>query len=472
MKKTMVLSLALATSLFSTNIDFKQANDNIQRSLPTNNPNTILSYHDSIQKVKNSVVNISTSKTVQSNSFGIDDFFNDPYFKQFFGFDFPQTPKNKKNKKEVVSSLGSGVIISSDGYIITNNHVIEGAEKITVNLPDSSTEYKAKLIGADPKTDLAVIKIEAKNLPAITFADSDKLLEGDVVFALGNPFGVGSSVTSGIISALNKNNIGLNQYENFIQTDASINPGNSGGALVDSRGALVGINSAILSRSGGNNGIGFAIPSNMAKSIAQKLIEYGKIERGYLGVVIGALTQDIKKAYTNQEGALITEVQKDSAAYNAGLKRGDLIIKVDKTTIKSPMDLKNYIGSIDPKQAIEVTYERDNKIKTAKFMLKTDEKSLQYEKGYIDGLKLVELDSKNKQQYRIPENISGILITEVTPKSKAEKIGFEQGDIIIGIDQYEVSNFKELSKALELNKGKEYVKIWINRGGMVRALLF
>ncbi|MCV3382321.1 DegQ family serine endoprotease [Campylobacter sp. IFREMER_LSEM_CL292] len=471
MKKTMILSLALATSLFSASIDFKQADDNVKRTLPTDNQNTILSYHDSIQKVKNSVVNISTSKTVQSSSFGIDDFFNDPYFRQFFGFDFPQAPKNKKNK-EVVSSLGSGVIISSDGYIITNNHVIEDAEKITVNLPDSSTEYKAKLIGADPKTDLAVIKIEAKNLPAVVFADSDKLLEGDVVFALGNPFGVGSSVTSGIISALNKNNIGLNQYENFIQTDASINPGNSGGALVDSRGALVGINSAILSRSGGNNGIGFAIPSNMAKSIAQKLIEHGKIERGYLGVVIGALTQDIKKAYTNQEGALITEVQKDSAAYNAGLKRGDLIIKVDKTVIKSPMDLKNYIGSIDPKQAVEVTYERDNKVKTAKFMLKTDEKSLQYKKGYIDGLKLVELDSKNRQQYRIPESISGILITEVTPKSKAEKIGFEQGDIIIGVDQYEISNFKELSKALELNKGKEYVKIWINRGGFVRALLF
>ncbi|EAK3646538.1 TPA: DegQ family serine endoprotease [Campylobacter lari] len=471
MKKAIILSLITSASLFGASINFKNAQENLPRSLPSNNQNTILSYHDSIQKVKNSVVNISTSKTIQSNSFGVDDFFNDPYFKQFFGFELPKIPKNKKNK-EVVNSLGSGVIISSDGYIITNNHVIENAEKITVNLVDSNTEYKAKLIGADPKTDLAVIKIEAKDLPAVTFANSDQLLEGDVVFALGNPFGVGSSVTSGIISALNKNNIGLNQYENFIQTDASINPGNSGGALVDSRGALVGINSAILSRSGGNNGIGFAIPSNMAKTIAKKLIENGKIERGYLGVGIGILTQDLKKAYTNKEGALITEVQKDSAAYNAGLKRGDLIIKVDKTLIKSPMDLKNYIGSIDPKQAIEVTYERDNKIKTVKFMLKTDEKSLQYEKGYIDGLKLIELDSKNKQQYRIPENISGILITEVTPKSKAEKIGFEQGDIIIGIDQYEVSNFKELSKALELNKGKEYVKIWINRGGMVRALLF
>ncbi|MBF7043427.1 DegQ family serine endoprotease [Campylobacter volucris] len=471
MKKTIILSLIVSTSLFSANINFKQAEENLQRTLPSNNPNAILSYHDSIQKVKNSVVNISTSKTVQTNMANMDDFFNDPYFRQFFGFDFPTTPKNKKNK-EVVSSLGSGVIISSDGYIITNNHVIEDAEKITVNLPDSSTEYKAKLIGADPKTDLAVIKIEAKDLPAVTFANSDQLLEGDVVFALGNPFGVGSSVTSGIISALNKNNIGLNQYENFIQTDASINPGNSGGALVDSRGALVGINSAILSRSGGNNGIGFAIPSNMAKTIAQKLIENGKIERGYLGVVIGALTQDLKKAYTNKEGALVTDVQKDSAAFNAGLKRGDLIVKVDNTTIKSPMDLKNYIGSIDPKQQIELSYERDNEIKTVKFMLKTDEKSLQYEKGYIDGLKLVELDSKNKQQYRIPENINGILITEVSPKSKAEQAGFEAGDIIVGVNQYEISNFKELSKALDLNKDKEYVKIWINRGGYIRALLF
>lgn len=471
MKKNILLSLIVSTSLFSANINFKQAEENLQRTLPSNNPNTILSYHDSIQKVKNSVVNISTSKTVQTNMANMDDFFNDPYFRQFFGFDFPTTPKNKKNK-EVVSSLGSGVIISSDGYIITNNHVIEDAEKITVNLPDSSTEYKAKLIGADPKTDLAVIKIKAKDLPAVTFANSDQLLEGDVVFALGNPFGVGSSVTSGIISALNKNNIGLNQYENFIQTDASINPGNSGGALVDSRGALVGINSAILSRSGGNNGIGFAIPSNMAKTIAQKLIENGKIERGYLGVVIGALTQDLKKAYTNKEGALVTDVQKDSAAFNAGLKRGDLIVKVDNTTIKSPMDLKNYIGSIDPKQQIELSYERDNEIKTVKFMLKTDEKLLQYEKGYIDGLKLVELDSKNKQQYRIPENISGILITEVSPKSKAEQAGFEAGDVIVGVNQYEISNFKELSKALNLNKDKEYVKIWINRGGYIRALLF
>ncbi len=194
---------------------------------------------------------------------------------------------------------------------------------------------------------MAVIKIEANNLSAITFTNSDDLMEGDVVFALGNPFGVGFSVTSGIISALNKDNIGLNQYENFIQTDASINPGNSGGALVDSRGYLVGINSAILSRGGGNNGIGFAIPSNMVKDIAKKLIEKGKIDRGFLGVTILALQGDTKKAYKNQEGALITDVQKGSSADEAGLKRGDLVTKVNNKVIKSPIDLKNYIGTLE-----------------------------------------------------------------------------------------------------------------------------
>ncbi|HEG3156624.1 TPA: serine protease HtrA, partial [Campylobacter jejuni] len=281
--KKIFLSLSLASALFAASINFNESTTTANRVNPAAG-NAVLSYHDSIKDAKKSVVNISTSKTITraNRPSPLDDFFNDPYFKQFFDFDFPQ--RKGKNDKEVVSSLGSGVIISKDGYIVTNNHVVDDADTITVNLPGSDTEYKAKLIGKDPKTDLAVIKIEANNLSAITFTNSDDLMEGDVVFALGNPFGVGFSVTSGIISALNKDNIGLNQYENFIQTDASINPGNSGGALVDSRGYLVGINSAILSRGGGNNGIGFAIPSNMVKDIAKKLIEKGKIDRGFLGV--------------------------------------------------------------------------------------------------------------------------------------------------------------------------------------------
>ncbi|MCC3011023.1 serine protease HtrA, partial [Campylobacter jejuni] len=344
--KKIFLSLSLASALFAASINFNESTATANRVNPAAG-NAVLSYHDSIKDAKKSVVNISTSKTITraNRPSPLDDFFNDPYFKQFFDFDFPQ--RKGKNDKEVVSSLGSGVIISKNGYIVTNNHVVDDADTITVNLPGSDIEYKAKLIGKDPKTDLAVIKIEANNLSAITFTNSDDLMEGDVVFALGNPFGVGFSVTSGIISALNKDNIGLNQYENFIQTDASINPGNSGGALVDSRGYLVGINSAILSRGGGNNGIGFAIPSNMVKDIAKKLIEKGKIDRGFLGVTILALQGDTKKAYKNQEGALITDVQKGSSADEAGLKRGDLVTKVNDKVIKSPIDLKNYIGTLE-----------------------------------------------------------------------------------------------------------------------------
>lgn len=234
-----------------------------RRVAPDVSSGVVYSYHDSIKEAKRGVVNISTQKKVKGAS-GIDPshpLFNDPFFKQFFGDMFGQViPKDR-----IERSLGSGVIISKDGYILTNNHVIDGADKVIVSLPDNSKEYEAKVVGKDPRSDLAVIKIEGKDFPFVIFGSSNDLRVGDVVFAIGNPFGVGETVTQGIVSALNKSGIGINDYENFIQTDASINPGNSGGALVDSRGALVGINTAILSRTGGNHGVGFAIPSDMAK---------------------------------------------------------------------------------------------------------------------------------------------------------------------------------------------------------------
>ena len=260
MKKTILLSLALAGSLFAANIDISEAPARFDRVNPEFDKNVVLSYNSSISEAKKSVVNIATKTKRKIENNPMADMFNDPFFKHFFDFGFPQERES--------SSLGSGVIISEDGQIVTNNHVVENADEIVVTLLDNDKEYTAKIIGTDSKTDLAIIKIEEKRLSAIKFADSSKSVEGDIVFAIGNPFGVGGTITQGIISALNKNNIGLNQYENFIQTDASINPGNSGGALVDSRGALIGINSAILSRSGGNNGVGFAIPSNMVKDIA------------------------------------------------------------------------------------------------------------------------------------------------------------------------------------------------------------
>lgn len=463
MKKILFSSL-LATCLFGASINFKEMPNNIQRNDASISQNSILSYHNSIKDVKKSVVNISTSKTITRSASPFDDFFNDPYFKHFFGF---EGQRGGRENKQVVSSLGSGVIISSDGYIITNNHVIENTDSISVSLIDDDTEYKAKIIGSDPKTDLAVIKIEAKNLSAVSFANSDELMEGDVVFALGNPFGVGSSVTSGIISALNKDNIGLNQYENFIQTDASINPGNSGGALVDSRGALVGINSAILSRGGGNNGIGFAIPSNMAKDIAKRLIEKGKIERGFLGVSITNLQNEAKKAYTNKEGALITDVEKGSSADEAGLKRGDLILKVNDKNIKNASDLKNYIGSLELNSKLTIIYERDGVSKSLNLILKGEQNTS--DNGLIEGLELKEIDQSLRS--RIPSNINGVLVSNVKEKSKAQNAGFEKGDIIIAIEQSDIKNLNDLTTALKQNRSKSFVKIWVYRNGYAQLLI-
>lgn len=466
MFRKIILSSILTSFTIAASISFKEAQDNARRVNPQGSDNSvILSYHDSIKDAKNSVVNISTSKTVtRARDPFFDDFFNDPYFRRFF--DIPQ--QRGGSNKEVVNSLGSGVIISSDGYIITNNHVVENTDEITVNLVNSNEEYKAKVIGNDPKTDLAVIKIEAKNLASISFADSDDLMEGDVVFAIGNPFGVGSSITTGIISALNKDNIGLNQYENFIQTDASINPGNSGGALVDSRGALVGINSAILSRSGGNNGIGFAIPSNMAKNIAKSLIEKGKVERGFLGVSITSLQGDSKTVYTNKEGALITDVEKGSAADKAGLKRGDLVLKVNEKNIKNANDLKNYIGTLSPNEKIVLIYERDGVTKSVTFSLQAQSEALSAE-GLIDGLELKDLDKQSRSN--IPNSVNGVFVSSVKKDSKAENAGFEVGDIIIAVEQNEIKNIQELSNALKANRSKSFIKIWVYRQGYAQLLI-
>ncbi|MBQ7676384.1 MAG: PDZ domain-containing protein, partial [Campylobacter sp.] len=348
------------------------------------------------------------------------------------------------------------------------------ADEVLVTLLDNDKEYKAKIIGTDSKTDLAIIKIEEKNLSAIKFANSNDLMEGDIVFAIGNPFGVGGTITQGIISALNKNNIGLNQYENFIQTDASINPGNSGGALVDSRGALIGINSAILSRSGGNNGIGFAIPSDMVKDVAQKLISDGKIERGYIGVSISDLTKDQKEVYKNTEGALIMGVEKDLPADKAGIKRGDLITKVDGKTIKNSNDLKNLIGSMPPNKTIEIEFERDKTMKTAKIKLDSmsgDEKSSSAKGGSaIDGLKLSNLNDELRQKYRLDSDINGVLVTGVEDDSKAEEFGFKVGDVIIQIGQKDVKNIEDFNKLIKDYKGQKTL-VWVIRNRIPQGLV-
>lgn len=468
MKKIYLLSCVLATSLFAADIKFKEASNNFER-LNAAKQNVVLSYYNSIKDAKESVVNISTTKTIIGNG-GIEEIIIDPFFRDFFEQIIPRKEQRQKKKSH---SLGSGVIISADGYIITNNHVIEGAEEISVTLASGDKEYKAKLIGADAKTDLAVIKIEAKELPAIHIADSSKLLEGDIVFAIGNPFGVGESITKGIISALNKDNIGINQYENFIQTDASINPGNSGGALVDSRGALVGINTAILSRSGASNGIGFAIPSNMVKQIATQLITDGKIDRGYLGVSIANLNSSQKELYKNKEGALITGVQSGAPADKAGIKRGDLIIAVDSKPIKNASDLKYTIGSKAPDSTIEIKYERSGKI--IKTSIKLSNMDIGSENipsnDIIQGLKVSELTDELRYRLRLNKNIGGILVSKVTPNSKADQTGFESGDVIVQAGDETIASIKDFAKIVKENAGKKLIVWVIRKNGETEGLV-
>lgn len=467
MQKLLFISIATAISLFGSTIDIAQMPKDAPR-MDATPQNVILSYNSSIKDAKKSVVNISTTKKMKQND-QLNELMQNPFFRDFFGGRLPELKQQERKSH----SLGSGVIISKNGYIVTNHHVVEGADEILITLANDEKEYKAKVIGEDSKTDLAVVKIEATDLHVASFGDSSTLQEGDVVFAIGNPFGMGGTVTQGIISALNKNNVGLNQYENFIQTDASINPGNSGGALVDSRGALIGINSAILSRSGGNHGIGFAIPSNMVHKITTSLIENGKIERGFMGVSISDLTNDLKELYDNKHGAVILMIEKDSPAEKGGLHVSDLIIEVDGVKIKNSNDLKNTIAGISPDKTVTITFERDKKIKSVKIKLaKMDSdkgENLSTEANPIEGLSLMELNAKTKQQFQLPRDLEGILVAEVKEDSKAEKMGFKEGDIIVQIEQKRIASLKDLKAALNEYKAIKK-RVIINRQNF-RAIL-
>ncbi len=368
MTKTLLLSTLLSVSLFSGEITFENAPPNPKHKLP-NGQNEILSFSSILKESMNAVVNISTS-TIMKNRRGPSRLFFDPYTGQYFEQRGPIL-NNAQRKKAL--SLGSGVIISKDGYIVTNNHVLKGADEITITMNNSKKEYIAKVIGTDKGSDLAVIKIDAQNLTPIKLSRAKDIQLGDVVFAIGNPFGVGETVTQGIISALNKNHVGINQYENFIQTDASINPGNSGGALIDSRGALIGINSAILSESGGNNGIGFAIPVDMMRNIVQKLIKDGKVYRGFMGVGIESISKKNERFYRHKQGAIVTGIEPYSAAQRAELQVGDLIYEVNGVKVVDHDDLRRIIIAYSPNETITLSIERDkNSIKKRLTLMSRD----------------------------------------------------------------------------------------------------
>ena len=307
------------------------------------------SYYDAVQRATPSVVNIFTSKEIRSPKHPL---LNDPIFRRFFGDQLP-------DEAQRAASLGSGVIVSSSGYVITNHHVVEAADEIEVALADGK-KLLAKVVGNDPETDIAVLRVSAENLPAITFGSSDGLHVGDVVLAIGNPFGVGQTVTSGIISALGRTGLGINTFENFIQTDAAINPGNSGGALVDASGNLIGINTAIFSRSGGSMGIGFAIPVSTAKMVLEQIVKSGSVTRGWIGVEVQEITPPVAESFKlgSTRGALIAGVLRGGPADKAGVKPGDVLIEIGGKPVLDPAAMLNLVAALAPGSAAKVKLKR------------------------------------------------------------------------------------------------------------------
>ena len=459
--KKIVLALILGSSLLLSNVEIHYAEKLPRQDATTSN--VLLSYSDVLEKTRKTVVNIATQKSVSQNNY-MNPFMSDPFFREFFrGYEDSRVPQER-----VERSLGSGVIISKDGYIVTNNHVVDGADKIVVNLAGEQKEYEAKLIGKDPKSDLAIIKIDNKNLQAISFYDSEDVKVGDVVFALGNPFGVGETVTQGIVSATRRSSVGIVEYEDFIQTDASINPGNSGGALINSAGYLIGINSAIISKSGGNVGIGFAIPSNMVNKVATALIQNGEFQRAYLGVRISDVSEDMSLFYNGAFGALVTSIEEGTPAEKAGLKRGDLILKVDKKEVKSASELKNTIGSYAPDAKITLEILRDKKIITKNVNLSTQIAKVENSSTSYKGISVAELTLSNKQEYGVNDSIKGVVVTEVKKDSQAQTLGIFVGDVIVQIENKEIKNIKDFQKATN-NEDKK--RIYIYRRGAIFAIV-
>jgi serine protease Do len=431
----------------------------------------ITSFAPVVKQVSPSVVTVSTSRQVKRLATNLPDGMRLPEELRRF-FDQNQRFEGRMPQRQ---GIGSGVIVSKDGYILTNNHVIDGAETINVTLPDRRDPLTAKLVGADPKTDLAVLKIEADgSLPALLFGDSDKIEVGDVVLAIGNPFGVGQTVTSGIISARGRG-VGLADYEDYIQTDASINPGNSGGALVDARGKLIGINTAILSPSGGNLGIGFAVPINMARGIMDSLISNGKVTRGYLGIMIQPLTQELAKAFNVKEGqgVLVGDVVADGPGAKAGLKSGDVVIAFNGREVDDPRHLRLKSAQTPPGTTVKLSVLRDGKRSDIEVKLgelknqdgddPTPESAQATGKAKL-GVRLGEVDQELRERFDIPKTVQGVVVAEVIPGSRADEAGLEPGNVILEINRQAVEKPADAVAAISKSEGDLILRLWTTNG--------
>ena len=467
-----ILGVTLCVVALHTNLWAKDGQPSISVDKTPINRSTsgITSFAPVVKKAAPSVVNIYSTHIVHYRQFN--PFFNDPLFRQFFG---DQGQGRRLTRREEV--LGSGTIISSDGYILTANHVVSGSDEIKIAITGNKTEYTAKIVGTDPDTDVALLKIDAHDLPAITLGDSDQLEVGDIVLAIGNPFDISQpgetpTVTMGIVSALGRSGLGFNGYENFIQTDAAINPGNSGGALVDAEGRLIGINTAIESSSEGSEGIGFAVPIDLAYRVVQHLLHGGKFIRGYLGVQPEDITPGLAQNFnlSNENGALVNYVEAGSPAEKAGLKSGDVITEFNGQQISGANDLFLAVADCSPGQEVKVTYIRDGKEHTLNVTLTARpgaEAMAQpgTETDQLDGVTVNDLDSDARDQLQIPDDIHGALVTDVQDGSNAAEAGLQKGDVIMEIDRQAVRDSEMAVKLSSEAKGKYILlKIWRREG--------
>lgn len=420
-------------------------------------------FRDVAKNVSASVVYISTEQTVKGRQMPGNDLFDDEFFRRFFGI--PEDDREYKRQ-----GLGSGFVVRQDGYIITNNHVIENADKIQVTFPDKR-EFDAELVGTDPKSDVAVIKIEGDGFPVATLGTSAGIEVGDWAIAIGTPYGLSQTVTAGIISAKGRAGVGIVPYEDFIQTDAAINPGNSGGPLVNINGEVIGINTAIFSRSGGYQGIGFAIPIDMAKNIMESLIEKGRVVRGWLGVVIQDVSQDIAKGFGLEEarGALVGDVMKDGPAERGGIERGDIIIEFDGTAIDDINMLRNVVAQTAVDKKVDVVVIRGGKEKTLKVRVgeqdadrvagvETTTKSSQK-----SGLTVQELTPEIAKQLEF-EDEQGVVVSDVESGSPAAEAGLRRGDLIKEVNREQVTSLDEYKKAMDAVGEDENFLLLIKRG--------
>ncbi|MBM3844765.1 MAG: DegQ family serine endoprotease [Verrucomicrobia bacterium] len=423
------------------------------------------SFSHVVKRVSPSVVKIYA--TAKPKSAAQNPLMDDPFFRHFFG-DVPQGRMPRMPREQ---GLGSGVVVTSDGYILTNNHVVENADSIKVSFGEGEKDYTAEVVGKDDKTDIALLKVDAKGLPAVTIADSENIEVGDVVFAIGNPFGIGQTVTMGVVSATGRVALGLD-YESFIQTDASINPGNSGGALVDAAGRLIGINTAILSRSGGNQGIGFAIPINLARFVMESLVRDGRVVRGFMGAMLQPVNAALAKQFglTEASGALVSEVVKDSPAGKGGLKDGDVILELDGRPVRDSRSLRLQISQILPGTKIVLGVLRDGDRRKIDIVLKERPSDLASagdpvrsanESDPLQGVVVADLNESVRKRFRVPESIEGALVTEVQEDSPAAEEGLKVGDVIREINRQKVENADQAIELSERSKGDTILlRVW------------